>query len=150
MGFVFDLLGDDFSEDELLGEILGADHDAVSARRAARRQEKQRGEGSGFRILPIVNTRIVSEARSRNQDNDVSFAPLVLDSAFQPTHGLRRGLYSCAAARLLYVHHAGPTFISGNKAVSAGPGASPATPGWCLQGWPGPRRESRPPESPDY
>ena len=35
MSFVFDLLGDDFTEDELFGEIFGADDDAVRARRAA-------------------------------------------------------------------------------------------------------------------
>ena len=35
MGFVFDLLGDDFTEDELFGEILGADDDAILARGAA-------------------------------------------------------------------------------------------------------------------
>ena len=46
MGFVFDLLGDDFAEDELLGEILGADDDAVGARRTARCQEEQRGQSS--------------------------------------------------------------------------------------------------------
>jgi hypothetical protein len=32
MSFVFDLLGDDFAEDELFREILGADDDAVRAR----------------------------------------------------------------------------------------------------------------------
>ena len=35
MSFVFDLLGDEFSEDELLGEVLGADDDAVFAGWAA-------------------------------------------------------------------------------------------------------------------
>ncbi len=34
MSFIFDLLGHDFAEDELLGEILGANDDAVGARRA--------------------------------------------------------------------------------------------------------------------
>ena len=44
MGFVFDLLGDDFAEDELFGEILGADDDAVGARRSAGGEEEQRGQ----------------------------------------------------------------------------------------------------------
>ncbi len=35
MSFVFDLLGDDFAQDELFGEVFGADHDAVGARRPA-------------------------------------------------------------------------------------------------------------------
>src|ERR1700722_7486554 len=35
MGFGFNLLGDDFSEDELLGEVFGADDNAIFARRAA-------------------------------------------------------------------------------------------------------------------
>ena len=47
MGFVFDLLGDDFTEDELFGEILGSDDDAVGARgpagaRAARQRARAR------------------------------------------------------------------------------------------------------------
>ncbi len=37
VGLVFDLLGEDFAEDELLGEVLGADDDAVS-RAAGRRR----------------------------------------------------------------------------------------------------------------
>ncbi len=36
MSLVFDLLGDDFTEDELFGEIFGADDDAVGAGRTAR------------------------------------------------------------------------------------------------------------------
>ena len=35
VGFVFDLLCDKFAKNELLGEILGADYDAVLARGAA-------------------------------------------------------------------------------------------------------------------
>ncbi len=46
MSFVFDLLGDDFAEDELFGEILGADDDAVFASGAAGRQKEQRGESA--------------------------------------------------------------------------------------------------------
>ena len=45
MSLVFDLLGDDFTEDELLGEIFGADDDAVGAGRAAGgEQATQRSE----------------------------------------------------------------------------------------------------------
>jgi hypothetical protein len=40
------LLGDDFAEDELFGEILGADDDAVFASGAAGRQKEQRGESA--------------------------------------------------------------------------------------------------------
>jgi len=35
MSFGFDLLGDDFCEDELFGEVLGADDYTVLSRRAA-------------------------------------------------------------------------------------------------------------------
>ncbi len=35
VGFIFDLLRHDFTEDELLGEVLGADHDDICARRSA-------------------------------------------------------------------------------------------------------------------
>ena len=45
MSFVFDLLGNDFAEDELFGEILGADDDAILARRAARGEKKERENG---------------------------------------------------------------------------------------------------------
>ncbi len=31
VGFIFDLLRDDFAEDKLFGEVLGADDDAISA-----------------------------------------------------------------------------------------------------------------------
>src|SRR5205823_463265 len=41
MGFVFDLLGDDFTEDELFGEILGADHNPIFARGAACAEQGQ-------------------------------------------------------------------------------------------------------------
>ena len=44
MSFVFDLLGDDFAEDELFGEIFGADDDAVGARRAAGSEQQRRRE----------------------------------------------------------------------------------------------------------
>ncbi len=36
MSFVFDLLSDDFAENELLGEVLGSDNDAI--RRASGRR----------------------------------------------------------------------------------------------------------------
>jgi hypothetical protein len=35
VSFVFDLLRDDFAEDELLSEIFGSDYDAIFARGAA-------------------------------------------------------------------------------------------------------------------
>jgi hypothetical protein len=35
MGFVFDLLGQDFAQNQLLGKILGADDNAIDAARAA-------------------------------------------------------------------------------------------------------------------
>jgi hypothetical protein len=36
MSFAFDLLGDDFTENELFGEIFGADDDTVGAGRTTR------------------------------------------------------------------------------------------------------------------
>jgi hypothetical protein len=44
MSFVFDLLGDDFAENQLFGEVFGADDDAVGPRWTAGGQKKQRGE----------------------------------------------------------------------------------------------------------
>jgi len=39
MSFVFDLLGDEFTEDQLFGEVLRADYDSVGARRTAGREQ---------------------------------------------------------------------------------------------------------------
>ena len=47
MSFVFDLLGDDFAEDELFGEILGADDDAIGARGTAGRRSQQASARAG-------------------------------------------------------------------------------------------------------
>jgi hypothetical protein len=38
VSFVLDLLGDDFSQDELLGEIFGPDHNSVFTRWSARHE----------------------------------------------------------------------------------------------------------------
>ena len=44
MSFVFDLLRDDFTKDELLGEILGADDDSAFTRRTAGREQRDKRE----------------------------------------------------------------------------------------------------------
>ena len=44
MSFVFDLLGDDFTEDELFGEIFGADDNTVGAGRTAGAKQRDEGE----------------------------------------------------------------------------------------------------------
>src|SRR5207342_1184792 len=46
VGFILDLLRHDFAEDELLGEILGADDDDVGAWRSAGGEEEQRSQSS--------------------------------------------------------------------------------------------------------
>ena len=102
MSLVFDLLGDDFAEDELFGEILGADYDAIRARRAAGGEKEQRNQQRQASISSNSGQRICDQ--SRKCVSCVSFAPLGL-AGLVSTHGLRRGLYSCAAARLL-CHHA--------------------------------------------
>jgi hypothetical protein len=48
MGFVFDLLSDDFSEDELFGEILGSDDDAIFAGGAACGEEREKHDEYGL------------------------------------------------------------------------------------------------------
>jgi hypothetical protein len=40
MGLGLNLLGDDFAEDELLGKVLGTNHDAILAGRAAPREQR--------------------------------------------------------------------------------------------------------------
>ena len=40
--------------------------------------------------------------KSRSRYRDLSFAPAGLGVVGYRTHGLRRGLYSCAAPRLVY------------------------------------------------
>ncbi len=48
MSFVFDLLGDDFSQDELFGEIFGADDYAVFAGGAAGGEECEKRQRIWF------------------------------------------------------------------------------------------------------
>ena len=48
MGCVFDLLGDDFAEDELLGEIFGTDDDEIRTRRSAGGEEAARLQSTEF------------------------------------------------------------------------------------------------------
>ncbi len=54
MGFVFDLLGDQFAQDELLGKVLGADDDAILAGGAAG------GGGKRIRQKGAENTRTIA------------------------------------------------------------------------------------------
>ncbi|MEY2413784.1 MAG: hypothetical protein QOD84_2390, partial [Acidobacteriaceae bacterium] len=61
MSFVFNLLGNDFAEDQLLGEVFGPDDDAVLAGRPAGAKRKQKPQQntklqSSVRPLRIVNT----------------------------------------------------------------------------------------------
>ena len=44
MSFVFDLLGDEFSEDDLLGEVLATDDDAGAVRTAGEKGECERDD----------------------------------------------------------------------------------------------------------
>jgi hypothetical protein len=50
MSFVFDLLGDDFTQDELFGEVFGTNYYAVCARGAAggeQSNERESENGAG-------------------------------------------------------------------------------------------------------
>ena len=48
----FDLLGEEFAEDDLLGEVLGADDDARGARRGAGGEKQQQYRSAGVHHPP--------------------------------------------------------------------------------------------------
>src|SRR6266478_8930327 len=79
MSFVFDLLGDDFTEDELFGEIFGADDDAVSARRTAGREKEQRGKRASQ-----------PSQRARRADHSVNLIPSLVCQCDTPPAALRQ------------------------------------------------------------
>ena len=66
MSLVFDLLGHDFAEDELFGEILGANDDEVGARRTARaRRSSAARTAASFRIAMSSGMRMIFGGHGR-------------------------------------------------------------------------------------
>ena len=86
MSFVFDLLGNDLPEDQLFGEIFGADDDAVFARGTASRKNQERadndeGDSHDFRpelkkpTCPQLSKAWLSHDLARPKPHPVSAGP---------------------------------------------------------------------------
>src|SRR6266498_1662344 len=122
MSFVFDLLGDEFSEDDLLGEVLASDDDAGSVRTGGEkggREEKcdgERREGTAF-------SRAAGQFRTFYGTTESRALPLqqIAASPSPPARVISHYAARCGESRF----SSQPSSVSAAKAINAA-GMAPA------------------------